>query len=170
MNQPFIINYSNEVSTFPAYDTITGAVKIQPNSRRLSITGNARDLTTIQSGWYLLCDTGDETSELRQITGINRAQRKLIIAEPFTVTPTDTNIRVVKIQSASVMCVYNSGASVVYVGGQSLAAGQKLLWGATLGQPPIVIYGSGAYQVSNGNITDNSGGGGGDSNNYFPSL
>lgn len=170
MNTPYILNYSNQTSTFPAYETITGAVKIQPNSLRLSITGNARNLLTIQSGWYLLCDTGDETSELRLITGINRTQRKLIIAEAFTVTPTDTNIRVVKVQSASVMCVYNSGAAVVYVGGQSLAVGQKLIWGATTGQPPIVIYGSGAYQVSNGNITDNSGGGGGDSNNYFPSL
>ena len=153
MNQPYILNYSNQTSTFPAYETITGAVKIQPNSLRLSITGNARDLTTIQAGWYLLCDTGDETSELRLITGINQAERKLIIAEPFTVTPTDTNIRVVKVQSANTVCVYNSGVSDLYVDGEVLAAGDKLLWSNMVGEPPIVLYGTGDYQVSNGDIS-----------------
>lgn len=152
MNQPFIINYSNQTSTFPAYEEITGAVRIAPNSVRLAITGHARDLLTIKSGWYLLCDTGDETSELREITGINQAERKLIIATPFTVEPTDTNIRVVKVQSANTVCVYNSGADDLYVDGEVLAAGDKLLWTNMAGEPPIVLYGTGDYQVSNGDI------------------
>lgn len=170
MNTPYIINYSNSVSCFPAIEIITGAVKIQANSLRLSITGNAKDLLTIQSGWYLLCDTGDETSEIRKITGINRINRKLVIETPFTVVPTDTVIRVATVQETGTICIFNSGAQVMYVGGQELAVGQKMIWGNTKGEAPIVIYGAGAYQVSNGIITDNSGGSGGDSNNYFPSL
>ena len=152
MNTPYIINYSNSVSCFPAIQIIDGNVRIQTNSIRLAVTGHARDILTILPGDYLLADTGDETSQLRKITGINTINRKIVIEEPFTVVPTDTVIRVVKVQSADTICVYNSGVADLYIDGEILASGDKLLWTNMTGEPPIVLYGTGDYQVSNGDI------------------
>lgn len=152
MNTAYLLNYSNEVSTFPAFEVITGAVNIQTNTRQLSVAGLARDLNNILPGDYLLATTGTQTSEVRKITGVNRQTRKIIIEEPFTVVPTDTNIRLVKVQSADVMCVYNNGAADVYIDGEVLAVNDKILWTAMAGEPPIVLYGTGTYQVANGDI------------------
>lgn len=151
-NKAYVLNYSNEVVTFPEYQIIDGNVSIQTNKLNLSVTGNARRLASIVSGDYLLCDTGDETSELRLITGINRENRKIIIAEPFTVEPLDTVIKVVKVQTVDTICVYNNGSADVYVDGQSIVSNDKVLWNNMVGQPPIVVYSTSDFQVSNGDV------------------
>lgn len=151
-NQPYILNYSNELVTFPAYETVTGACKISTGTKAISVTGHARDLLTIQPGDYLLSDTGDETSELRRITGVNRNTRKIIIDEEFTVEPLDTDIKIVKVQSAGQVCVYNNGAAVVYAGGEIINVDEKVLWSAMTGEPPITVYGTDTFQVANGDI------------------
>ena len=150
---PYIINYSNEVSTFPAYEGIPGQVNIEVQSLRLRITGQAsRNLSDVPSGYYILCDTGDETSQIRKITGINTAERDIVIDAPFTVSPVDTVIRIIQPQPQGEICVYNSGADDLYIDGEILAAGGKILWAVSQGDAPICLYSTGDYQVGNGDI------------------
>lgn len=159
-NKVYIRNLSNEVTTFPEYTVIDGRAKISTGTKKISVTGHARDLLTIQAGDYLFCDTGDETSEVRLITGINRIQRKIIIDEEFTVEPLDTDIKIVKVQSSGEVFIFNTGDDDVYIDGSILAPALEGIWVNQTGQPPIVIYGAGEFIVSNGTIKYNGVNGG----------
>lgn len=150
---PEIVNYSNELATWPRYETLSGAINIKAGALKLRVSGNAaRNLSASLVGSYVLSNTGDETSELRKIVGVNRIDRDIVIDAPFTVEPIDTDFNVCSVQIGEVVCVNNNGVEDVYVGGQIIATGGKVTWINMLGQPPIVMYSIGDWQVSNGDI------------------
>lgn len=150
---PEVKNYSNEVATWPAYDIIPGAINIQPGELKLAVSGRAaRNFNDIAIGSYLLCDTGDETSELRKITGIDRNNRKVVIDTVFTVVPVDQDIRICSAQVDDTLCVNNNGSSDVYVGGQIIASGGVVTWINISGEAPVIMYGTDVWQAANGEL------------------
>ena len=149
-----IINYSNEVITYPMYTEYTDIVIQSRTFNNIVLVSASRaDFNNIKSGQYLFLDTGTQTSQIIKIIGINRSEYKIVLESAITVQPTDLIVRVIDFSKKKNVCVYNNGVSTVYVNGQSIIAGVKVYYTNEVIIEPLAIYGGGTFQVSEGDIS-----------------
>ena len=105
-----IINYSNEVITYPMYTEYTDIVIQSRTFNNIVLVSASRaDFNNIKSGQYLFLDTGTQTSQIIKIIGINRSEYKIVLESAITVQPTDLIVRVIDFSKKKNVCVYNNG-------------------------------------------------------------
>lgn len=148
-----ILNYSNEVVTYPMYTEYSSITIISRTFNNIiTVSATRSQFRNIKSGQWLFLDTGGSDSQLLKIIGINRAEFKLVTDRNITVQPTDSVLRVIDFGVIQNICVYNNGLVDVYVNNQEIVPGEKIYYTDKTINQPIVVYGSGSFQIAIGNI------------------
>lgn len=152
--QPNIITYNNEVATYPAYTVLSGITIARASGvqKSITVTASKTAFRQVQVGQYILLDTGDQTSQIIKVIGVNRAEFKIITDTLITVTPVDTTLRIVDTIPFNDFSIYNNGVADVYLNGQPIPSLQAVEFDSMEGKPPVVLYGSSSFQVSNGKV------------------
>lgn len=152
--QPNILNYLSQAVTYPYFREYSNILITRATAYDTTITVSATKsaFKEVSVGDYLFLDTGDKTSQIVKIVGINRSEFKIITDLPITVTPSDLVLRTCKTIPYNEFCLYNNGYTDVYLNGQAVSSGDIVHWKDMEGKPPVVIYGQGVFQISNGKI------------------
>lgn len=148
-----IINYSNEVITYPMYTEYSDIlITSRTFNNYITVSASKADFKNIKTGQYLFLDTGTQTSQILKIIGINRAGFKIITDRAVSVQALDSVVRVIDFETLQNFMVYNNGLANVYVNTQTLSPNSKAYFTDKVIIEPVVIYGSSDFTVAIGNI------------------
>lgn len=148
-----ILNYSNEVITYPMYTEYNDIlITSRTFNNYITVSASKADFKNIKTGQYLFLDTGTQTSQILKIIGINRAGFKIITDRAVSVQALDAVVRVIDFESLQNFMVYNNGLANVYVNNEVIIPSIKAYFTDKVITEPVIIYGSDSFLLAIGDV------------------